>query len=202
MASSEEETSNHYGVLAVAYAEACSKKKRSIHSLLFKQLHSASTTFNKDIPLSLVCKGNEAESFLHRLTDEDLLLLLQVLQQQEAQLLLLNLSYHALTEAAGEQLAAYSNVIKPLQVLLLQGNNINPKGAQQLCKTLSCCCTDLQTLDLSHNKLGREGGTAAAELLKQTNKLKTLNLKDCDIDIQAFVHITTALQQHNKVRKP
>ncbi|KAL8440562.1 hypothetical protein Efla_003233 [Eimeria flavescens] len=191
-------SSSAFGCLAIGYLEACERSSRTPHSLLFRRLHAASAPHASGGPVDLVCLGREKEAFLQRLTDEDLLLLLQSLHAAKAELRSVDLSFNCLHEQTGLILASFPKVTCSLQSLSLRSNLLGPEGTERLCAVLPSCAPSLSALDLSLNKMGKKGGKAVARMLARAEKLRFLNVSDCEIDLEGIVHITTAAQDENK----
>ncbi|KAL8274580.1 hypothetical protein Esti_001483 [Eimeria stiedai] len=190
-----------FGVLALAYLEECEGHGDKPNPLLFRRLSEASAAHEEGKEIDLVCMGNEDETFFERLTDKHLSFLLKSLNQRNARLRSLNLSFQQLSETTGPLFAAYQAITGSLQSLRLRSNFLEEQAVEGLCEAL-VSCPSLTLLDLSLNKLHKKGGVAVGRLLAKTQKLKYLDLSDCQIDLEGFVHITTAVQDHNTVPNP
>ena len=189
------------GELASEYLAVCEREKLKPNALLFKRLDLALTEHKKGKPIALACVGSEKETFLQRLSDVDMLVLLESLNNKGARLRHLDLSFHSLADEIGDLFVSFSRVTETLESLRLKSNLFSESGAQRLCIALAKC-RSLSLLDLSNNRLGKEGGKAAAFLIGQLQSLKALDLSDCQLDLEAFVHLSTAIQADNKVIHP
>lgn len=186
------------GALAIEYLAECERNSVKPNALLFKRLDLASVEYEKGEAIELVCIGSEKETFLERLKDSDLSVLLQSLQNKRAKLRSLDLSFHCLSGETGKLFSLFGCLIESLICLRLKSNLFNGSGAEALCNSL-LRCSSLSLLDLSNNKLGRDGGRALSVLIGKLENLKALDVSDCEIDLEGLVHLTTAIQDENRV---
>lgn len=192
---------SRFGVLALSYLTECERHALKPNALLFKKLDSASKDHKEGRAVRLVCYGNEKETFLERLGDSDFAALLQALQNCGARLQELDFRFQSLSEETGSLFVLHRSVVEPLERLCLKANLLDEAAAEKLCGALTHC-SQLKLLDLSQNKLNKNGGKALARLLAQAKHLQVLDISDCQLDLEAFVHLTTAMQDSNTVRHP
>ncbi|CDJ37915.1 leucine rich repeat domain containing protein, putative [Eimeria tenella] len=187
------------GPLAKAYLLACDLAGCEAKRLLFESLAAADLAQqqNPKRGVKIECIGSRPEGFLQRLAEPDLELLLQAASCCSAKIVLLNLAFNWLGSGAAAVFGAQLLLLQPLQQLVLAGNCIEEAAAANLCQQL-LLLPRLSYLDLSFNQLKRKGGEAAAALLQNSKTLKTLKLRNTQLDLHALVHITTALQQSNR----
>ncbi|OEH79158.1 leucine rich repeat domain-containing protein [Cyclospora cayetanensis] len=185
------------GELALEYLAECERRGAKPNVLLLKRLDDASDAHARGEAIALSCIGSEKETFLHRLRDNDLLALLQSLKNKGARVRHLDLSFHCFGDEIGRIFLDFLSVTQSLETLRLKSNLISERGASKLCDVLANC-PSLSLLDLSQNALGREGGKAAAVLIGNLKSLRALDLSDCQLHLEAFVHLTTAVQTDNR----
>ncbi|CDJ66876.1 leucine rich repeat domain containing protein, putative [Eimeria necatrix] len=187
------------GPLAKAYLLACDLAGCEAKRLVFDSLAAADLAQqqNPKRGVKIECIGSRPEGFLQRLAEPDLELLLQAASCCSAKVVLLNLAFNWLGSGAAAVFGAQLLLLQQLQQLVLAGNCIEEAAAASLCQQL-LLLPRLSYLDLSFNQLKRKGGEAAAALLQKSKTLKTLKLRNTQLDLHALVHITTALQQRNR----
>lgn len=132
----------------------------------------------------------------YRMTDAHMELLVNAIIESGVQVDCIVLRHHRLTDASINHLSNLwerddSNVM--LYQLDLEGNDIEVLGAETLSAWIcrSDCC--LQSLNLSNNAIGGQGGMAIAEALKSNINLQRLLLNNTSLDLKACIAVIACL---------
>lgn len=125
--------------------------------------------------ISLIFRGNDKYNFSSRLSDKDLILLCNSLQESVSVIKDIDFSYNHLGNDSAKELAKLLAQCENLESLNLQGNDIESTGAQAISEALqeNKC---IQYLNLSFNRIKTDGAMAIVELLFTNKTIKELNL--------------------------
>ena len=139
---------------------------------------------------------------LHRLSDESLYPLLEVLNHAfpNCPLRSLDLSFNHLARTSGQGVAQFIAQSSSLTAVNLEGNDLERQAGEMLAEVLSSRHSSLVRLNLHSNALGPQALTKLAAMLSVNQTLTELNLGNTDCDMIALLKLSTALQ-NNRILK-
>jgi Ran GTPase-activating protein (RanGAP) involved in mRNA processing and transport len=151
-------------------------------------------------PFAIALPGNSLELFDGRLSDVDVIAMVQtILHGGYRNLESLDLSFHTLTDAAATAIALLlsdaGDYSCALRTLNLRGNDIGQKGCRKLCAALKRNTT-VQFLSLNGNPVGNEGGMSVAAMLAKNTALLTLDLGNSEQGTESIIAMAAVLKQN------
>ena len=144
--------------------------------------------------LDIIFKGNDAQHFSSRLSNEHLIPLVSVVEDHAILIEYIDLSYNHISDAGALTLSRILKSALNLKTLNLQSNNINPDGCKAICEAL----TDhqsLQYINFNGNSIKTEGVISLVSLLLNCLGILELDLGNNSIDHDGIIAITTALNK-------
>ncbi|GCC28005.1 hypothetical protein chiPu_0006431 [Chiloscyllium punctatum] len=144
---------------------------------------------------TLTLNGNTRLFPNHKLTDDDIAVLVHVLHRN-TYITGVNLQYNNLTNCAAEMIGKLLLESSSITDLNLMCNDIGSHGAKWLSKALQFN-RSVKNLRMNGNKIGNTGGMHFATMLQLNRTLESLDLGDCDLETQSLIALATVLH-HNK----
>ena len=144
--------------------------------------------------LDLIYRGNDKNNFSNRISDDQLVPLVKVLEPHAVSIQHIDLRYNHLSDSGAEVLAELLKPAVHLITLSLQSNMIEEDGASAIADALSGHESMLY-LNLNGNKIRTKGANKIVELLFSCPAIEELDLGNNDIDHDGVIAITTALNR-------
>ena len=144
--------------------------------------------------LDIIFKGNDAQNFSSRLSNEHLIPLVSVVEDHTILIEYIDLSYNHISDAGAITLSRILKTALNLKTLNLQSNNINPDGCKSICEALADH-QSLQYVNLNGNCIKTEGVISLVSLLLNCLGILELDLGNNSIDHDGIIAITTALNK-------
>ena len=161
-----------------------------------KEVQENNGEYEESNRLDIIFKGNSAQHFSSRISNEHLIPLVGILEEHAILIQYIDLSYNLISDAGAITL---SRILKPaleLKTLYIQSNNISSEGAEALCNALKDH-QSLQYINLNGNCIRTRGAISLVELLFSDLNILELDLGNNYIDHDGIIALTTAL---NKVK--
>jgi Ran GTPase-activating protein (RanGAP) involved in mRNA processing and transport len=165
--------------------------KKLVVSLPVYDLGSKSMRFSNLKNLTLIASNLSNED---RLTDISFQNLLKTFIANEIHLETLILKFHRLSVNCVKDIGKYMYIKSTLKFLDLEGNDINGDTISPLRLNEKNTCP-LESLNLSSNPLGQEGGMALAHALSKNNSVKALYVNNCGIPLTSLIAIFTSISR-------
>ncbi|KAK2954749.1 putative NLR Family CARD Domain Containing protein [Blattamonas nauphoetae] len=149
--------------------------------------------------IEIKLEGRSKELFHKRVTDMQLIALLQVLEPVQT-LQTLNLGYNRLGEESAQALASFIETHHSLHHLNLEYNRYDTQSV----KLLNVCLMadeHLLSLNIQGNKIENEGGMQFAEMLQLNDHLESINVSDCELQTESVIALSTALLTNKSLKE-
>lgn len=140
----------------------------------------------------LVIHGNDKYNFHARVTDEQLVPLLAILNPVSETITRIDFRYNLITDTGANTLSEFIKLTKNITYLNLLGNGISSTGAKELAAALKDS-SKLSYLNINGNQIGTDGCIAITELIFYNTQLKHLDLGNNEIKYDGIIALANVI---------
>eukprot|EP00771_Trimastix_marina_P002282 gnl/Trimastix_PCT/3402.p1 GENE.gnl/Trimastix_PCT/3402~~gnl/Trimastix_PCT/3402.p1 ORF type:complete len:405 (-),score=82.97 gnl/Trimastix_PCT/3402:30-1175(-) len=181
--------------LKQSYERKCQELEAEIVLPFLNILDSCASI--SDCPAVVPLNGNSKELFNSRLTDLQILAMVDTLIQLPIEVL--ELSWNKLGDSAASALARLIESNHTLRSLDVRHNHIGLYGAEALARSLAAAHEEgrtspsLEALRLAGNPIGNRGALHLAQALQVNEQMRELDLDNCELETESVIAFSTML---------